>query len=146
MIRFNSEIALDNGAIAKHFIVGMLSIIDKEVSIVIDAFASKDLADKALKKYELFEQQEEKVKQFQELQLKENEETELSTETLDKLNKLQSEINAIADEIAIIIDYSDIVIDTKTIVFELTDDLSEEVLKTKIKESDIFKNKEIEFI
>lgn len=146
MIRFNSEIALDNGAIAKHFIVGMLSIIDKEVSIVIDAFASKDLADKALKKYELFEQQEEKVKQFQELQLKEDEETELSTETLDKLNKLQSEINAIADEIAIIIDYSDIVIDTKTIVFELTDDLSEEVLKTKIKESDIFKDKEIEFI
>ena len=146
MIRFNSEITLDNGAIAKHFIVGMLSIIDKEVSIVIDAFASKDLADKALKKYELFEQQEEKVKQFQELQLKEDEETELSIETLDKLNKLQSEVNAIADEIAIIIDYSDIVIDTKTIVFELTDDLSEEVLKTKIKESDIFKDKEVEFI
>ena len=146
MIRFNSEVTLDNGAIAKHFIVGMLSIIDKEVSIVIDAFASKDLADKALKKYELFEQQEEKVKQFKELQLKENEETELSTETLDKLNKLQSEINAIADEIETITDYSDIVIDTKTIVFELTDDLSEEVLKTKIKESDIFKDKEIEFI
>lgn len=146
MIRFNSEIALDNGAIAKHFIVGMLSIINKEVSLVIDAFASKDLADKALKKYELFEQQEAKIKEFQELQPKEDEETELSIEILDKLNKLQSEVNAIADEIETITDYSDIVIDTKTIVFELTDDLSEEVLKTKIKESDIFKDKEVEFI
>lgn len=146
MIRFNSEIALDNGATAKHFIVGMLSIIDKEVNIVIDAFASKDLADKALKKYELFEQQEEKVKQFQELQPKSDEEKELTEETLDKLNKLQSEINAIADEIATIIDYSDIVVDTKTVVFELSDSLSEENIKEKIKESDIFKDREVEFI
>ena len=143
MIRFNSSLELDNGAIATHFIIGMVSINDKKIDIVIDAFSNKECADKALERYSLLNSQQEKISEFNSIL---EGKTEISEENRTKLNTLQQEINDLSDQISSTLEYSSMVIFAKDIKLDYDEKLSEDFIKEQIKDSDIFKDKEIEFI
>lgn len=118
LVRINNELKLDNGAIAKYFIVGMASIEDSTLSIVVDGFINKDyFENKAMTKHKLLAKHREYVKEYDELNSK-----EVMTEELRlALCESQEKINTNADLINTTDDYSTFVIFSKEYKFKVNE-------------------------
>ena len=118
LVRINNELKLDNGAIAKYFVVGMASIEDNTLSIVVDGFINKDyFENKAMTKHKLLAKHRELVKEYDSLMAKD----EMTEELRLALCESQEKINTNADLINATDDYSTFVIFSKEYKFKVNE-------------------------
>lgn len=136
MIRLNTNIQLDNGAIATHYVLGIVTISTQKIDLTLDGFISTELANTAMNKLNLERQQKELINQFRKLAEKE-EPTEKETETM---NNLQDEINEIANQINSSKDYSNYVVDCEFITIPYIENITEEYILEEILKTDKFKD------
>lgn len=109
LVRINNELKLDNGAIAKYFVIGMASIEDDILSVVVDGFINKIYFEKAMTKHRLSAKHRELVREYDDLMSKD----EMTEELRLALCESQEKINANADLINATDDYNTFVIFSK---------------------------------
>ena len=136
MIRLNTNIQLDNGAVAKHYILGIVTVSTQKIDLTLDGFVSTELADIAMNKLKLERQQKELINQFRALAEKE----EQTSEEIETMNNLQDEINEIANQINSSKEYSNYVVDCEFITIPYTETITEEYILEEILKTDKFKD------
>lgn len=136
MIRLNTNIQLDNGAVAKHYVLGIVTVSTQKIDLTLDGFVSAELADVAMNKLKLERQQKELINQFRELAEKE----EQTNEEIETMNNLQDEINEIANQINSSKEYSNYVVDCEFITIPYTENITEEYILEEILKTDKFKD------
>ena len=136
MIRLNTNIQLDNGAVAKHYVLGIVTVSTQKIDLTLDGFVSTELADIAMNKLKLERQQKELINQFRALAEKE----EQTSEEIETMNSLQDEINEIANQINSSKEYSNYVVDCEFITIPYTETITEEYILEEILKTDKFKD------
>ena len=136
MIRLNTNIQLDNGAVAKHYVLGIVTVSTQKIDLTLDGFVSTELADVAMNKLKLERQQKELINQFRALAEKE----EQTNEEIETMNSLQDEINEIANQINSSKEYSNYVVDCEFITIPYTENTTEEYILEEILKTDKFKD------
>ena len=107
MIRLNTNIQLDNGAIATHYVLGIVTISTQKIDLTLDGFVSAELADIAMNKLKLERRQKELINQFRALAEKE----EHTEKEIDTMNTTQNQINELATQINSSKEYNNYVVD-----------------------------------
>lgn len=136
MIRLNTNIQLDNGAVAKHYVLGIVTVSTQKIDLTLDGFVSTELADVAMNKLKLERQQKELINQFREIAEKE-EQTEKEQDTM---SNLQNQINEIAAEINASKEYSNYVIDCEFASIPYTENITKSYILEEILKLDKFKD------
>lgn len=136
MIRLNTNIQLDNGAVAKHYVLGIVTVSTQKIDLTLDGFVSTELADVAMNKLKLERQQKELINQFRALAEKE----EQTSEEIETMNNLQDEINEIANQINSSKEYSNYVVDCEFITIPYIENITEEYILEEILKTDKFKD------
>lgn len=136
MIRLNTNIQLDNGAIAKHYVLGIVTVSTQKIDLTLDGFVSTELADVAMNKLKLERQQKDLINQFRVLAEKE----EQTNEEIETMNNLQDEINEIANQINSSKEYSNYVVDCEFITIPYIENITEEYILEEILKTDKFKD------
>lgn len=136
MIRLNTNIQLDNGAVAKHYVLGIVTVSTQKIDLTLDGFVSTELADVAMNKLKLERQQKELINQFRALAEKE----EQTSEEIETMNNLQDRINEIANQINSSKEYSNYVVDCEFITIPYIENVTEEYILEEILKTDKFKD------
>jgi nucleotide-binding universal stress UspA family protein len=136
MIRLNTNIQLDNGAVAKHYVLGIVTVSTQKIDLTLDGFVSTKLEDVAMNKLKLERQQKELINQFRALAEKE----EQTNEEIETMNNLQDEINEIANQINSSKEYSNYVVDCEFITIPYIENITEEYILEEILKTDKFKD------
>lgn len=136
MIRLNTNVQLDNGAVAKHYVLGIVTVSTQKIDLTLDGFVSTELADVAMNKLKLERQQKDLINQFRALAEKE----EQTSEEIETMNNLQDEINEIANQINSSKEYSNYVVDCEFMTIPYTETITEEYILEEILKTDKFKD------
>lgn len=136
MIRLNTNIQLDNGAVAKHYVLGIVTVSTQKIDLTLDGFVSTELADIAMNKLKLERQQKDLINQFRALAEKE----EQTSEEIETMNNLQDRINEIANQINSSKEYSNYVVDCEFITIPYIENITEEYILEEILKTDKFKD------
>ena len=136
MIRLNTNIQLDNGAVATHYVLGIVTVSTQKIDLTLDGFVSTELADVAMNKLKLERQQKELINQFRALAEKE----EQTSEEIETMNNLQDRINEIANQINSSKEYSNYVVDCEFITIPYIENITEEYILEEILKTDKFKD------
>lgn len=136
MIRLNTNVQLDNGAVATHYVLGIVTVANQKIDLTLDGFINAELANTAMRKMNLEKQQKELINQFREIAEKE-EQTEKEQDTM---SDLQSQINEIAAEINASKEYSNYVVDCEFASIPYTENITESYILEEILKLDKFKD------
>lgn len=136
MIRLNTNIQLDNGAIATHYVLGIVTISTQKVDLTLDGFVSAELADTAMNKLKLERRQKELINQFRALAEKE----EHTKKEIDIMNTTQNQINELATQINSSKEYNNYVVDCEFTTIPYKDNVTESYILEEILKLDKFKD------
>lgn len=136
MIRLNTNIQLDNGAIATHYVLGIVTISTQKVDLTLDGFVSAELADIAMNKLKLERRQKELINQFRALAEKE----EHTKKEIDIMNTTQNQINELATQINSSKEYNNYVVDCEFTTIPYKDNVTESYILEEILKLDKFKD------
>lgn len=138
MLRLNTKIQLDNGAIAEHYILAIVSVTTKKIELTLDGFINSDIADKALRKHLLKAEQRALITKFDEMMKIENP----TEEEQKEINELQDKVNQLYTEIDEAAEYSELVIDCEHTSIPYSDSITEDYIFEEIVKLDKFKGAE----
>lgn len=136
MIRLNTNVQLDNGAVATHYVLGIVTVANQKIDLTLDGFINAELANTAMRKMNLEKQQKDLINQFREIAEKE-EQTEKEQDTM---SNLQNQINEIAAEINASKEYSNYVIDCEFASIPYTENITKSYILEEILKLDKFKD------
>lgn len=136
MIRLNTNVQLDNGAVATHYVLGIVTVANQKIDLTLDGFINAELANTAMRKMNLEKQQKDLINQFREIAEKE-EQTEKEQNTM---SDLQNQINEIAAEINASKEYSNYVIDCEFASIPYTENITKSYILEEILKLDKFKD------
>lgn len=136
MIRLNTNIQLDNGAIATHYVLGIVTISTQKIDLTLDGFVSAELADTAMNKLKLERRQKELINQFRALAEKE----EHTEEEINIMNTTQNQINELATQINSSKEYNNYVVDCEFTTIPYKDNVTESYILEEILKLDKFKD------
>lgn len=136
MIRLNTNVQLDNGAVATHYVLGIVTVANQKIDLTLDGFINAELANTAMRKMNLEKQQKDSINQFREIAEKE-EQTEKEQDTM---SNLQNQINEIAAEINASKEYSNYVIDCEFASIPYTENITKSYILEEILKLDKFKD------
>ena len=136
MIRLNTNVQLDNGAVATHYVLGIVTVANQKIDLTLDGFINAELANTAMRKMNLEKQQKDLINQFREIAEKE-EQTEKEQDTM---SNLQNQINEIATEINASKEYSNYVIDCEFASIPYTENITKSYILEEILKLDKFKD------
>lgn len=131
----SKKIKTANGVELNYHVINHIIVNKEAIYLEIDSFTDKTYYNKAIKKQELIDNQEELIKSFNEL----NEKEDLTNTEKNKLDKYATQINELANEITEAKDYNNYVLGRINIQLPYSNDFSIASLEKDLLNTEQFK-------